>query len=60
MPADTMTLPAKLRAAARRPDDWDVPGLLLDAADMLDDAVSVIRDEVVPGWTLDELLSREG
>lgn len=59
---DTMTLPEKLRSAAKRPDDWDVPGLLLDAADQLQLADLPVepRCEVVPGWTLDEILSREG
>lgn len=62
----SMTLPDKLRAAARRPDNWDVEGLLLDAADRicLADQVSKSntceRREVIPGWTLEEILCREG
>jgi len=78
---ETMTLPEKLRSAAKRPDGWDVPGLLEDAACSLEiaaDAAQAVyrkapfvvpqlanqpvepRREVVPGWTLDEILQREG
>ncbi len=80
----SMTLPQKLVAAAAHPDQWDVRGLMMDAADMLvehcgdlfepeddddddeehDRLIADIvargnRREVVPGWTLEEILQRE-
>src|SRR6188472_1731420 len=39
-----MTLVQKLRSAIESPENWDIPGLLADAADAIGDAEST-RDE---------------
>lgn len=44
----TMTLSDKLRAAAKHPDSWDVPGLLEDAANFVDATLQTC-DSVLSG-----------
>ena len=59
-----MSIQESLRSAARNPENWDVPGLLNDAADRLDDLEAgneTDGESIFSGeWTAEEIIAREG
>ncbi len=51
---------AKLRAAAGRPENWDVPGLLIAAAKMIDESdAEIARLNAGIGLLLDRIPTSE-